>query len=144
MNKVDKALTYFKDGFNCSQAVFSVYHKQLGLSKKEALKMSSAFGGGIARNGNTCGVVTGALMVIGSKYGKFKKNDKVSKEKTYTLCQEFIKRFNAKNNSVLCKDLLGYDVSTPKGFKMVNEKDLHNKLCTKFIRDAIQIIEKIL
>ena len=144
MSKTDQALSCFSKGFNCSQAVFSVYNKQTGLNKKTALKVSSAFGGGICRTGNTCGVVTGALMVIGLKYGKFKKDDKEAKEKTYAVSQEFIKRFNAKNNSILCKELLGYDVSTPEGFRMVNEKDLHNKLCTKFIRDAIQIIEEIL
>lgn len=144
MNKVDKALSLFNQGFSCSQAVLSVYSQQFGIDKETALRVSGAFGGGMARMGETCGVVTGALMVIGLKYGKTRNDDKEAKEKTYAVSKEFIDRFKSQNGSIICKDLLGYDVSTPEGLKMVNEKDLHNKLCTKFIKDAIQIIEGIL
>jgi len=50
MNKVEKSQEYFKNGFNCSQAVFTTFATELGLSEELALKVSTQFGGG-ARKG---------------------------------------------------------------------------------------------
>lgn len=68
MNHVDKAEEYFCNNFNCSQAVFTGFATELGLDEKLALKISTQFGGG-ARKGEMCGAVSGALMVLGLKYG---------------------------------------------------------------------------
>ena len=59
-----EVLENFYRGIDCSQAVLYEFAKDLGLDKKIALKISSAFGGGMWR-GETCGCVTGALMAIG-------------------------------------------------------------------------------
>ena len=68
MNNVEKAQGYFKNGFNCSQAVFTTFAVDLGMSEEMALKVATQFGGG-ARKGEMCGAVSGALMVLGMKYG---------------------------------------------------------------------------
>ena len=47
MNKTDKALSCYKEGFSCSQAVFSTYAVDMGLNRERALKVSQAFGGGM-------------------------------------------------------------------------------------------------
>ena len=46
MNHVDKAVKYYSNNFNCSQAVFTTYATELGLDEETALKMSTQFGGG--------------------------------------------------------------------------------------------------
>jgi C_GCAxxG_C_C family probable redox protein len=76
MDKVDSAVSSFKEGFNCSQSVFSTYSRLFGLNHEVALKIAQGFGGGFARMGQTCGAVTGAFMVIGLKYGKVKAGSK--------------------------------------------------------------------
>lgn len=48
MQNVDKAVSCFKEGFSCFQAVLSTYAEQLGLDKNSALKVSGTFGGGMA------------------------------------------------------------------------------------------------
>ena len=96
----DKAVTCFCDGFNCSQAVLISHCEELGLDKENALKIACAFGGGMSHTGEACGAVTGALMLIGLKYGKYKKEDSLSKEKTYTLAQKYTNAFKKEHGSI--------------------------------------------
>jgi len=138
------AVSCFKDGFNCSQALLSTYGDQFGLNHELALKVSGAFGGGMGRMGEICGAVTGAFMVIGLKYGKTRADDEQTKEKAYALVQNFVKEFKTRNGSIVCRELLSCDISTPKGKKLAEEKQLFTILCPKFVQDAANIIEEIL
>lgn len=72
MDKTQKAVDYFNKGFNCSQAIFTAFNEDNGIREETALKMSCGFGAGCGRLGLTCGAVSGAFMVIGMKYGKYK------------------------------------------------------------------------
>lgn len=88
--------------------------------------------------------MTGAFMVIGLKHGKAKIEDKQAKEKTYSLVKEFVDRFRSRNGSIVCRELLGCDISTPEGRDLAKEKNLFATLCPKFVQDAAEIIEQIL
>lgn len=144
MNNIDRAVSCFKEGFNCAQALLSTYGSQFGLDLEMALKTAGAFGGGMGRMGETCGAVTGAFMVIGLKYGKIKSEDEQTKEKAYSLVGEFVEKFKSRNGSVLCRELLGCDISAPEGMKLAIDKNLSAILCPKFIQDAAEIVEEIL
>ena len=65
MSHTDLALSRFSEGFSCSQSVLAAFAPELGLDADAALRVSAAFGGGMGRLGDTCGAVTGALMVLG-------------------------------------------------------------------------------
>ncbi len=94
--------------------------------------------------GETCGVVTGSIMVIGLKSGWIKADDKEAKEKCYNLAREFMDRFKSRNSSVLCRDLIDCDISTPEGLKSAREKRLFIIVCPQFVQDAAEILEQIL
>ena len=98
----------------------------------------------MARTGETCGAVTGALMVIGLRHAKMRKDDDDSRELAYALAQEFMDAFRERNGSLLCRELLGVDVSTPEGIAAVREQDLFRTVCPKFVKDAGEIIETVL
>lgn len=144
MEKVERAVTCFKEGFSCSQALLSTYGAQFGLNREMALKVSGAFGGGMGRMAETCGAVTGASMVIGLKYGKTRVEDEQTKEKAYSLVKEFVDKFKSRNGSIICRELLGCDISTPRGMALAKENKLVATLCPKFVQDAAEIIEQIL
>jgi len=144
MERIDKAVSSFKDGFSCSQAVFAAYAVELGLDRETALKVAQSFGGGMGLMGETCGAVTGAFLVIGLKYGRVRVDDDESKRKTYDLVREFTKRFKARNDTVLCRELLGCNIGTPRGKRYAEEKGLTVTICPKFVRDAAEILEDIL
>ncbi len=144
MNRVERALSCFEEGFSCSQAMLSTYGPELGLDRETALRVATAFGGGMGRMGATCGAVTGAFMVIGLKYGRTRVEDEETKEKAYSLVREFADRFESRNGSIVCRELLGYDIGTPEERELAREQGLFATLCPRLVRDAAEIIERIL
>ena len=106
--------------------------------------MGGAFGAGMARTGEICGAVNGALMVIGLKHAKMRPDDDDSRELSYALAQEFMDAFKEKNKSLLCRELLGVDVSTPEGMATVRQKNLFATVCPRYVRSAAEILEGIL
>jgi len=116
----------------------------MGMERDVALKTAQSFGGGMAQMGQTCGAVTGAFMVIGLKYGRTRADDDEAKRRTYALVREFVEQFKARNGTILCRELLGCDISTPEGNRAAKEKGLFSTVCPGFVRDAVGILEKIL
>lgn len=144
MSNKEKAKAYFSDGFNCSQSVLAVFASRYNLDLELALRIATGFGGGIGSQGETCGVVSGAVMVIGLEHGKTKADDKTAKAKTYKLVQEFSRRFSHQLGSTRCKELLGCDLSTEEGYKTAKEKGLFKSVCPVLIEQGIDILEEIL
>jgi C_GCAxxG_C_C family probable redox protein len=124
--------------------VLSSFGDQFGLEQGLAFRVAGAFGGGMARMGETCGAATGALMVIGLKYGMTQAKDEAARERTYKLSQEFAARFKARHNSMVCRELLGYDLSKPEERKAAHDKGLFTTLCPQLVRDAVEIVEQLL
>ncbi len=144
MTKADDAVECFSKGYSCSQSVLSAYCGQFGMGKEQALRVAGAFGAGMGRMCETCGAVTGAFMVLGLKYGKVKEEDEPAKEKTYAKVQEFVRDFKARNGSIVCRELLGCDMGTPEGMKYAKEQRLTVTKCPKYVRDAAEIVERLI
>ncbi len=143
MTKSEKALEMFANGFNCSQAVLTVFAPDFGFDEKLALMLGTQFGGG-ARNGEMCGAVSGALMVLGLKYGHYDASDNEQKSRAYAIATEYTKRFKELNGSIVCRDLLGYDLTIPEEAACIKEKNLFGSVCPKMIKDAVEVLEGIL
>lgn len=144
LTRADDAAAIFTEGYSCSQAVCAAFAEDFGIDRDTALRLSCGLGGGMAHSGNTCGAVTGALMVIGMKYGRTEVDNLAAKEKTYAVANEFITEFLRRNHAVSCTDLLGHNLSDPKELAIAREKDLFCTKCTLLVRDAGEILEKIL
>jgi C_GCAxxG_C_C family probable redox protein len=137
INPIQSARDYFAQGLNCSQAVFSAYASRLGLSEEMALKLSSPFGGGIARQGQVCGALTGALMVLGLQHGNADPQDK---EATYQMAGEFVRRFQERHGAILCRELLGCDISTPAGLQTAREQHLFTTICPALVEQTAKLL----
>ncbi len=144
MKRSDRAVSTFEEGFSCSQAVLSAFSEELGLDRPTALKVSTAFGGGMSGLALTCGAVTGALMVLGLKHGRTGKNDAAAKVRTYELSRQFVRRFTERHGSIVCRELLGLDISTPEGKERASQERLFETLCPAFVRTAAEILDEIL
>ncbi len=121
----------------------AAYGVKLGMDHETALKIGSPFGGGMGLMGETCGAVTGAFMVIGLKHGAADTKNKTSKARTYGLVDQFAKRFKARNDSIICRELLGFDIGSK------NDPDPDSRMiiierCPDYIKDASEILEEIL
>ena len=143
MTHKEKALSYFGNNFNCSQAVFTTFATDVGIDEDTALMISTNFGGG-ARSGELCGAVAGALMVLGLKHGHCHSDNIEEKSDAYDLATEFNKRFSEKNGSIVCRDLLGYDLTIPEDVKIIKEKNLFKTICPQMVADATEIVEQML
>ncbi len=142
--KVETAVGCFREGFSCSQAILATYGGDLGLDRETALKAAAGMGGGMGGLGEVCGAVTGALIVIGLKYGHTEAKDKETKAKNYAIVRTFAGRFRAGNGSLLCRELLGCDISTAEGMETARQKGLFTELCPRLVRSAAEILEDVL
>jgi C_GCAxxG_C_C family probable redox protein len=143
MSRIEFALSRFPHGFNCSQSLLSAYAEPLGMDDATALKIASGFGGGMSGMADTCGAVTGALMVLGLKYGQASP-DHESRAAIYARVRDFAERFKKRNGSLMCRDLLGCDISLPEGLQQAYEQGLFATTCPKFVRDACEILDEML
>ncbi|NIP25150.1 MAG: hypothetical protein GWN67_17675 [Phycisphaerae bacterium] len=142
MDKIKEAVSAFKAGFNCSQAIMGIYGPEYGLSALDALRVSCGFGGGM-RRGDTCGAVTGALMVLGLRYGPKDVTDTSAKNDVYSRVTEFCSRYESRCDSIICRELLGCDISTKEGMKQARENDLFKTVCPRMVQTAAEILEQM-
>ena len=131
----------FDQKFNCSQSVFSAYASQLGIQDEIALKLASPFGGGTAHQGHVCGAVTGALMVLGLYKGNATPE---TKDETYRLAEEYIKRFQELHGSILCRELTGHDISKPGELEKAREEGVFQTTCPGLVKDAAELVDEFL
>jgi C_GCAxxG_C_C family probable redox protein len=137
----DDAENTFHLGYNCAQAVLTSFSQRFSLDREIALRLSAAFGGGIARRGQVCGAVSGGLMALGLARAR---TDLEGKEENYSLAQEFMLRFEEAHGSLLCRDLIKVDLSTPEGRQQAHDNGITRTLCPALVRSAAEILESLL
>jgi len=143
MTNTEKAVQLFDNGYNCAQAVISVFSDRFMIEKETALQLTSGFGAGIARMQETCGAVTGSVMIIGLFVGEKINDAGERKEKTYEIIDVFIEKFKENNRSLKCRELLNCDINTEEGMYHYDLNELHDKVCLKCVKDAVEILDEL-
>lgn len=143
MSHVQIAKELFKQKYHCSQAVLTAFAGELGLTEKQALKLGGCFGGGMCL-GEVCGACTGALMVLGMKYGQCELGDMDSQLKTNDITVKFLEQFRKKNGSYICNELLGCDIATQEGKAYAREHKRFTEFCPKMVVSAVKIVEQLI
>ena len=140
---IDKALSYFKSGYNCAESTLLAIAKDaLEIDSDLIPKVATGFGGGISRQGYVCGAVSGAVMGFGLKYGR--NNPEELRARTYNRVVEFYKQFQKKFGSILCKELSGCDLSTIEGIRKFREGNVHEQRCRYFVSSALEIFMSLI
>ena len=104
-----KAMELFLSGYNCAQSVFAAFCDLHGMEEKEALRLSSSFGGGMGRLREVCGALSGIFMTAGIVYGYDSPGDKDAKTEHYKRIQELAEAFQERTGTLLCRELLGLE-----------------------------------
>ena len=143
MSKAEKALEYFTThNYNCAQSVFTAYAEDYGIEKDKALQLSVGFGGGMGRLQETCGAVTGAIMVLGLASG-FKEGDGRDKlNEVYAKVRRLAEDFTRAKGTLKCRDLLGCDLTSDEGHKFFVDHNLREKNCQSYIRLCCELLDK--
>ncbi len=141
-SKASEAVDLFRAGCACSQAILAVYGEPLGLDRACAMRIAAGFAGGM-RLGETCGAVTGAFMVLGLRHMPETGHADASRAEVYARVRDFAERFKKRNGSLVCRELLGCDISTPDGLRQAQEQNLFTTTCVKLVQDAGEILEEM-
>jgi C_GCAxxG_C_C family probable redox protein len=145
MDRRENALEVFKTGFNCSQAVLSVFAEECRISRDDAFRLSTGFGGGMGRKTQVCGAVTGGIIALGARFGRTESDSKDCMVETYEKTQSLIDIFTEKMEMISCTKLLNYcDLTSKKGQNEFVEKGLHAKVCQPCVATAVEILEELM
>ena len=139
--RIEMAVTLFKEGFNCSQSVVAAFADKYGFTREQALRMSASFGGGIGRMRETCGAACGLFLLAGLETGATEGADRDGKAANYALVQELAEEFKQRNGALRCADLLGLSkkepvVSTPEAR---TDQYYAKRPCVKMVEEAARI-----
>ena len=53
-------------------------------------------------------------------------------------------RFIAKNGSVVCRELLGYDLTQAEELKVIKERNLFRTFCPEMVKSAAEILDEMI
>jgi len=136
-------MDYFMKGYNCSQSVVLAFEDLLPVDKNTLSKMASSFGGGMGRLREVCGAVSGMFMVAGLLYGYDGPETGDIKADHYARIQELAHRFEEKNGSIVCRELLNLKTlrDEPVPEKRTNEY-YRKRPCPELVGDAAGILEE--
>lgn len=135
----EKAVQHFRKGHNCAQSVLLTIFEHSKGRNELVPKIATAFGGGIGRCGSVCGALAGGVMAIGAQYGC--NEPSVEKRlRSYELAQEAYRQFEKRHGSVMCRELIGYDLSNPEEREKASEAKAFEQKCHNFIRTAVKIV----
>lgn len=139
--RIEKAVSLFKEGYNCSQSVVAAFADKYGFTREQALRMSASFGGGIGRMRETCGAACGMFLLAGLETGAVDGADREGKAANYALVQELAEEFKHRNGALKCAELLGLPqqepvVSTPEAR---TARYYAKRPCAKMVEEAARI-----
>lgn len=142
-SRKNQAVETFLDGYNCAQAVFSTYADLFGIDKETALNLTNSMGGGIGRLREVCGTVSAMALLEGLSEGKVEPEDMDARERAYQKTRDLAKRFEEKNGSIICRELLGI-LSREKSARPSErtEEYYRKRPCARFVACAAEIIEE--
>lgn len=137
----EKAKNLFLEGYNCAQSVFLAFEDVIGVDHSTALKLSSSFGGGMARMREVCGAVSGMFMVLGCLYGYDDPTADTEKKEHYEFLRMAADKFKEENGSIICRDILA-GASAGGDPEPRTEQYYKKRPCAEYVAQCAAIVEE--
>lgn len=145
MTRKERAIDHFLAGANCTQAVVLAFCDVMGMDERTALRLSAPFGGGLGRQREVCGAVSGMCMVAGMLYGYDDLTDSAAKAAHYRLIQDLCGQFRERHGHIVCRELLGAKkAATDPEPAPRTEEYYRTRPCAVQVGDAAEILEQYL
>ena len=106
-DRSEEAKNNFLNGMNCAQSVLGAFCDRCGLDRNTAMKLASGFGGGIARQREVCGAISGICMAADLIRGPGEGTDKAAKDEHYAFIRGLCDAFREETGSIICRELIG-------------------------------------
>jgi len=142
-NKGQKAKDLFLNGYNCAQAVYCAFCEDFSMDSSVALNAAACFGGGLGRQREICGAVSGMCMALALKYAPKNPADQQAKAEFYARIQEVCRRFKEENGSIICRELLGLGAGSSNPTPELRTKAYYERRpCPDKVKSAAAILEQ--
>ena len=137
MGLVEGVRRDFDSGFNCAESVLLAVsrYSELVTHGPDSLipRIGTGFGGGIARNGDTCGALTGGVIAISLAFGRSKPEE--SREPCYSVVDRFYNEFVRTFGTCRCRELTGIDLKKPESSD-AHRARIHHERCASLVEWA--------
>ena len=146
--RVERAMEYFKSGYNCAQAVAMAYNDIMEMSVEQVAKLTAPFGGGMGRMREVCGTVSGMTVLAGAISPAVNPQDLEERKQNYALVQYFAEQFRKENGDIVCRRLLGLEpiverAETPMPSERTAEY-YKKRPCVEYVGCAARIVGEYL
>lgn len=131
MDRKDIAQCCHAKGYNCAQSVSAAFSDLVDVDKRTLFGISEAFGYGMGGSEETCGALTGALMILSLKSSSLDP-ERITKAETYRRAKALRDAFEEECHSTICKTLKGLESG-----KVLTS-------CPECINKAVELLEKAL
>lgn len=108
---------YFRQGYNCAEAIFLTFNELLSLNMdRELVRLTSGLGGGLGHAGCACGALIGSVLVLGALKGRAT-TDLNERDVIYALSRKFHDRFEERFGATCCYALNTYPYDSREHLK---------------------------
>lgn len=136
----------FLNGCACSVAVALAFKDLVNIDEKELEKVALPFGGGFGRLRLTCGAVSGMGIIIGLLFAE-PNGPAENKMAVYEMVQTVAKRFEERQKTIICKDLLEQAQVVAEVGGTPEERTpayYQKRACSSYCETAAEILEEFL
>ncbi|MBA1335309.1 MAG: hypothetical protein HPY66_0931 [Firmicutes bacterium] len=135
----EKCERYFSQDFNCCESILKGFSEQLHIDTGIIPRIATPFGGGISNRKYMCGALTGAIMVLGIKYGR--DDSTQERDPSYSRTDRLVEKFVGKYGTVNCTELTGFDPNDPESIDR-NKERVRNTVCIPILRQVSQWLKE--
>lgn len=143
MHASDKAVGYFKQGYNCAQATAAAFADEMGLDEEVVLRTMAGFGAGMGGLRETCGAVSAMVFAAGALTGRYPPTDKTAKKALYDTVKQMTHSFAERHGTIRCADLLRSAACAAAPDPSERSAEYYAKRpCARFVATAADIIAR--
>lgn len=142
MDRIQKAVEFFGQQGNCSQAILTTFGPGFGLDRDLAMALGRSLGGGMGHLGLVCGAVSAGMLILGLASDKAE-DEARRRAESYQAVQALNDRFIAQRGSIQCRDLLGLNLRDPEELALARERGLFTSLCPGLVGDVARLLVEL-
>ncbi len=132
----------FDSGLFCAEAVLLAMARRLGIDSPLIPGIATGLCSGMARGGQTCGALSGAVLGMGLVGGRSDAGQLAGE--AYGLVKPLIMQFEQRFGATTCPALLGCDLATPEGQRTFRLDKLGTTRCRVYTGAAFDMAMDIL
>jgi fructose-bisphosphate aldolase class II len=131
----------FEQGYTCAEAVYMAFAEKEQFSSDLAQLAGTMLGGGICKQGKTCGALFGGLAVLAARKSTVLPLKKEQRKLARQAVIDLMQSFEYKHHSTDCVDLTGLILNAPESTEIYQQNQIAEKICYPALYDVVDWLE---